>query len=125
MIRTSGKIWGLTGLIFENHNFELHRIEAKNGGICSKHKHVHKYNGIFVESGRLLVRVWKNDYDLIDETIVTAGECCIIKPLEYHQFEALKDTIAFEWYWAEFDPKDIEREDHGSILPNYENVSRE
>ena len=28
----------------------------------------------FVESGKILVRVWQKDYDLIDETILNAGE---------------------------------------------------
>ena len=34
-------------------------------------------------------------------------------PGEYHQFEAVEDTVAFELYWAEFDHEDIERETVG------------
>jgi hypothetical protein len=38
-----------------------------------------------------------------------------VAPGEYHQFEAVQDTIAFELYWAEFDHSDIERETVGTI----------
>lgn len=110
----SGKIWGSTELIHANGVLEFHRIEVEAGGTCSKHKHKYKWNGFYVESGRLLVRVWKNDYDLVDETVLTAGSFTQVKPGEYHQFEALDDTVAFELYWAEFDHNDIERETVGS-----------
>jgi mannose-6-phosphate isomerase-like protein (cupin superfamily) len=70
----SSKIWGLTSLIEANSSLEFHRIEVITGGVCSKHIHKYKWNGFFVESGKLLVRVWKNDCDLIDETVLTAGQ---------------------------------------------------
>ena len=111
----AGKIWGETRTIFSNGALELHRIEVRKGGTCSKHMHRFKWNGFFVESGKLKIKVWKNDYSLVDETILEAGEATSVTPLEYHQFEALEDTVAFEWYWARFDPDDIQRENHGSI----------
>ena len=109
----AGKVWGMTENIFSNHNFEFHRIEVKKGGFCSKHKHVHKYNGFYVEKGMLVVSVWKSGYDLIDKTTIKSGQFHIVPPQEFHQFEAKEDTIAFELYWAGFDPNDIVREDHG------------
>jgi len=115
MANRQGKVWGLTDLIHKNGVLEFHRIEIKKGGKCSKHKHKFKWNGFFVESGKLLIRAWKNDYDLVDETILKDGDFCQIKPGEFHQFEALKDTIAFELYWAEFNHDDIERESVGSL----------
>lgn len=108
-----GKIWGTTELLEANGVLEFHRIEANAGGVCSKHKHNHKWNGFFVESGRLLIRTWKKDYDLVDETILSAGQYTKVAPGQYHQFEALEDTVAFELYWAEFDHTDIERESTG------------
>ena len=39
----------------------------------------------------------------------------MVKPTEYHQFEAEEDTVAFELYWAEFNHDDIVREDHGTL----------
>lgn len=121
----SGKIWGITELIHANHSFEFHRIEAKSGGTCSKHKHKHKWNGFYVETGKLIVRIWKETTSLlagdsthIDETILGPGDFLMVKPTEYHQFEAIEDTIAFELYWAEFNHDDIIREDHGFIKKN-------
>ena len=108
-----GKVWGTTELLEANGVLEFHRIEATTGGVCSKHKHNHKWNGFFVERGRLLIRTWKKDYDLVDETILSAGQYTKVAPGQYHQFEALEDTIAFELYWAEFDHTDIERETTG------------
>lgn len=108
-----GKIWGTTELLEANGVLELHRIETHTGGVCSKHKHNHKWNGFFVEQGRLLIRVWKNNYDLVDETVLEAGDYTKVAPGEYHQFEALENTVAFEIYWAEFDHDDISRETAG------------
>lgn len=109
----SGKVWGQTQLIHANGVLELHRIEAKKGGYCSKHKHAYKWNGFFVEKGKLIIRVWKSDYDLVDETVLLPGQFTRVKPGDYHQFEALEDTIAFELYWAEFSHDDIIRDDVG------------
>jgi hypothetical protein len=94
----AGKVWGETELLEANGVLEFHRIEARAGG---------------VESGKLVVRVWKNNYDLVDETVLTAGQYTKVAPGEYHQFEALEDTVAFELYWAEFDHEDIERDSVG------------
>ena len=55
----------------------------------------------------------QNDYDLVDETILCAGEWTKVKPGVYHQFECLEDCIAFEVYWAEFNHNDIVRETVG------------
>lgn len=118
----SGKIWGITELIHANNYFEFHRIKAKKGGTCSKHKHQHKWNGFYVESGELIVRIWKETSSQkagisthIDETRLKSGDFLCVKPTEYHQFEAVEDTVAFEIYWAEFDHDDIIREDHGVL----------
>jgi hypothetical protein len=51
----------------------------------------------------------------VDETVLMDGMYTKVAPGEYHQFEALEDTIAFELYWAEFDHDDIERENHGFV----------
>tara|TARA_E500000318_G_C3482913_1_gene181167 strand:+ start:263 stop:607 length:345 start_codon:yes stop_codon:yes gene_type:complete len=109
----SGKVWGETELIEANHALEFHRIETTKGGVCSKHKHEFKWNGFYVEKGKFLIRVWQNDYDLVDETVLVEGQWTKVKPGVYHQFEALEDTTAFEVYWAEFNHNDIVREDVG------------
>lgn len=109
----AGKVWGETRLIDSNAALEFHRIQVVPGGVCSRHCHRFRYNGFFVESGRLLIRVWKNDYDLVDETVLGPGEYTRVAPGEYHQFEALEPTVAFEIYWVEMPPVDIQRDTPG------------
>ena len=92
MNSVQGKVWGETRSLFCKNNVEIHRIEVKAGGFCSKHKHEHKHNAFYVESGCLRITAWKNDYDLVDETTVRAGQLTTCPPKEYHSFHALEDT---------------------------------
>lgn len=110
-----GKVWGTTEKIFNKNNISFHRIEVKKGGYCSKHKHKYKYNAFFIESGSLKIYVWKNKYDLIDETIITNLQMTSVSPNEYHKFEALQDTVAYEIYWSECEDNDIDRETVGGM----------
>ena len=109
----SGKIWGNTSLIFARNNIEVHRIEGKRGHYCSKHKHEHKYNMFYVESGILRIGTWKNNYPLVDETTLGSGETTIIIPGEYHRFEVVVSCVAFEFYYTTLDSSDIVRDSVG------------
>jgi len=111
----TGKSWGCSSSIFKNSNCEFHRISIQKNGYCSKHKHEYKYNLFYVEKGILLVYIWKNDYKLCDCTIIKTGEKTIVKPNEYHMFEASEDTIAYEIYYTESISDDIIRETCGGI----------
>ena len=113
MNNVQGKVWGNTRPLFLKNNVEIHRIEANAGGYCSKHCHEHKYNLFFVECGKLKITAWKNDYDLIDETIISDGQATVVPPGEYHTFEAIEDTVAYEIYRVELLEKDITRENCG------------
>jgi len=111
-----GKVWGQTSILFDRNNVEIHRIECNKKGFCSKHKHLHKYNMFFIEKGKLKISIWKNDYNLVDETIIGVQESCIVSPGEYHFFECLEEnTIAFEIYWVEINKDDIIRETVGGV----------
>ena len=123
MSNIAGKIWGQTELILANSSLEFHRIDFKAGGVCSKHKHEYKWNGFYVVSGKMKIRVWQKDYDLIDETILGPGDFTSVKPQLYHTFEAIEDGVAFELYWAEFRHNDISRENVGH-LKTKDNVVR-
>lgn len=113
MNNIQGKIWGNTQSIFNKNNVEIHRIETKKGGFCSKHRHLRKYNMFYVESGKIKIISWKTDYDLVDETIISSGQCTTTPPGEYHRFESLEDSVVYEIYWVTLEPSDIDREDHG------------
>lgn len=120
-MNTSGKCWGLSQLIFQKCGIEIHRIEVKPGGYCSKHKHKTKFNAFFVESGSLNISVWKNAYDLTDETELKKGDYTEVPPGEFHQFKSETGCIAYEYYWSELDPNDIERAGVGGMAqtPRY------
>ena len=49
----AGKIWGTTELVHANGVLEFHRITFKAGYKCSEHQHKFKWNGFYVESGRM------------------------------------------------------------------------
>lgn len=114
----AGKIWGKTELIHANGVLEFHRIEYKKNVACSKHKHDYKWNGFFIESGEMMVRVWQqgSQQGLIDETILKAGDFTRVKPGLYHEFIGLEDGVAFELYWAEFNHNDIKRRTSGTAV---------
>ena len=113
MSNKAGKIWGSTELIHANGVLEFHRIDFKAGGVCSKHKHQFKWNGFYVVSGKMKIRVWQKDYDLVDETVLGPGDFTRVKPGLMHSFEGIEDGVAFELYWAEFNHDDIQRESVG------------
>ena len=109
----AGKIWGQTELIHANGVLEFHRIAFKAGGVCSKHKHNFKWNGFYVVSGKMKIKIWQQDYNLVDETILGPGDFTRVKPGLMHSFEGIEDGVAFELYWAEFNHDDIQRESVG------------
>ena len=110
----SGKVWGQTELLLNHPSFEIHRIETKAGGYCSKHAHKHRFNAFYVESGTFKVKVWKNEYNLVDETTLNAGDIMTVPPGEFHMFESITDAVVFEiYYLPQFDHNDIVRETVG------------
>ncbi len=111
-MKTAGKVWGRTSEIKTTPNFELHRIVAKKGHHCSEHKHEHKINAFYVETGLLKITVWQPS-GTTDVTHLGPNEYMEVRPRVFHMFEALEDTIAFEIYWVELDGNDIERRTHG------------
>ena len=81
MTMKAGKIWGQTELIHANGVLEFHRIEYKAGYKCSEHEHQYKWNGFYVESGKMIVRVWQDadQEGLVDETTLPYVEAATDK----------------------------------------------
>ena len=94
----------------------LYKLEK--GFKCSEHEHQYKFNGFFVERGKMIVRVWQTEDQegLVDETILGPGDFTVVKPGKVHQFEGVDSGVAFELYWAEFDHNDIVRRTVGSKI---------
>ena len=96
-------------------NVEIHRIKVNKGGFCSEHKHEHKWNAFFVETGCLEVTIYRQDAGrtIEDKTILHGGDSTFVEPGVYHKFHALEPTIAFEAYWVELSQFDIVRKNVG------------
>lgn len=108
-----GKIWGSTTELLKTPLVEFHAISISAGMQCSMHKHEHKWNGFYVTKGRLYIHVRKNNYNLIDTTVLNEGDFTMVKPGEFHRFEAATQVEAVELYWPEMLSEDIVREDVG------------
>ena len=109
----SGKFWGSTSPLFCKNNVEIHRLEGVRGGYSSKHRHHAKYNMFILESGSLRIVTWKDASGLPDTTVLEPGDTCTVPPGLYHRFEVVAPCVAYEVYWTELRPDDIERADHG------------
>ena len=110
-----GKLWGSTVALESNPFMSFHRAENKRGFPCSKHLHRNKWNGFYVESGVLLVRVY-NDNGIEDVTTLGAGDYTSVAPGVKHRFESVENTVLFEIYWPAEHAEDIVRDDEGGPL---------
>ena len=68
-----------------------------------------------------MIKTWKSDYDLVDETILKDLDYTEVAPPEYHQFEALEDTVCYEFYFNHPIFEDIIRENRGFTKTNTKN----
>ncbi len=107
------KIWGMSEEILSKQTFEIKRIIIKKGGYCSKHSHDYKYNGFYIESGKLKITTWDND--LVQHVILTDGNFLQIEPKVKHKFDALCDVVCYEIYWVELRGDDIQRDEKGGV----------
>tara|TARA_R110000822_G_scaffold17194_6_gene58057 strand:+ start:2620 stop:3027 length:408 start_codon:yes stop_codon:yes gene_type:complete len=117
-MKSAGKVWGTTTQIEANGSLEFHRIEFKANYQCSEHYHATKSNGFFVEQGKMLIKTWPENTDIVDMTLLGAGDYMEVPAGVWHQFVGVTDGIAFELYWSEFDKDDIVRRSQGSRVSN-------
>lgn len=110
-----GKIWGSTRELEANPFMSFHRADVKAGFRCSRHHHVAKVNGFFVENGRLVVRIFRPS-GTEDVTELGAGDYMSVPAGIDHQFECLADTVLFEIYWPSVVSEDIVRKNDGGRL---------
>lgn len=109
-----GKVWGNTSPLLITPSVEIHKINIKPYSHCSKHIHQYKWNGFYVISGKLIINVQKNNYDLIDKTELSSGEFTTVPPNELHWFETVDvPTVALEIYYPQHITDDIIRKTIG------------
>jgi quercetin dioxygenase-like cupin family protein len=109
-----GKIWGETESIFNSESVGVHFLRIKQGGYSSKHRHLFKANGFHVVRGAVIIREWKEG-GAVDETTLRAGQGTLVRPLGWHQFEALEDSEMIEIYLSALQSPDIIREGQGGV----------
>lgn len=107
-----GKSWGHTTQVLKTPFCEMHAIEINPWSRCSKHKHQYKSNLFYVTQGELLIKVYRDN--LVDETLLQAGEWTVVHPNEFHEFQTRSETcVALEVYYPEGIADDIVRLDQG------------
>ena len=112
----AGKVWGQTIELLKTPLIEVHHILIDPNRVCSMHKHEFKWNMFYVIKGELAIEVEKNDYDLLDTTILKPGEWTSVKPNEFHRFRSITSVEALEIYYLEPLTADIVRKNVGGRL---------
>ncbi len=119
----SGKIWGSTRIVLKTPTLEVHYLEIIPHAFCSTHLHRLKSNSFFCIKGTLRIEVFKNNYPLMDTTVLGPGDATTVPPNEYHRFVSGNETVeALEIYHIEPLSDDIVRKDHGGILATISNL---
>ena len=110
-----GKIWGETEKVFDNGIISVHFLNIIKGGYCSEHRHQQKTNKFYVISGELEIIIYAEE-DMIDRTILKAGQSTIIPIGVFHRFKAITDVKCIEIYEVRFHNDDIERRTTGGLM---------
>lgn len=109
------KVWGRTKCVFRGQNFEVHELEIKAGGYCSRHRH-RKWNRFHVMAGTLEVDLFATPDGPAEGRALGAGEFFSVAPETWHRFAAKSDCHVLEVYWTtDISPEDIERFDSGGM----------
>ena len=116
----AGKVWGQTIELLKTPLIEVHHIFVTKQCVCSMHKHEFKWNMFYVIRGELAIEVQKNDYDLLDTTVLGPSEWTSVKPNEFHRFRSITAVEALEIYYLEPLTADIVRQNVGGAFEEEE-----
>lgn len=113
----TGKVWGETVTLMITPFIEIHRIKILPNAMCSLHEHKYKNNTFICLSGKLMIDVHKNNYDLVDTTTLYKDNVFTAPPGEFHKFRTGSEGAeALEIYHLDaLNKDDINRKDVGSI----------
>ena len=111
----AGKVWGETIVLLATPVLEVHRLKITPNSFCSLHRHHGRWNAFVVTSGRLLVEVHQQAYDLVDVTELRPGDLATVEPGLLHRFRtAAEGAECLEIYYpVVLGATDIERQDVG------------
>lgn len=113
-MQREAKIWGERWLIRQDSTHAISYLQLKKGYRCSWHRHTEKYNLFVCLSGKVGILV--EELGQRQEIILARGECCTVKPGQWHEFRVYEDSEIFESMYVEYREDDIEREIVGGPL---------
>lgn len=112
------KVWGRTRCIMATAAFEVHELEALEGGYSSRHRH-RKLNRFHVMEGLVRVEMAGAGAAPVEEpewVELRAGDFLEVAPMVWHRFRIEEDAHIIEvYYHPSVDPLDIERHDVGGM----------
>lgn len=108
------KIWGERWVIRQDSTHAVSYLKVKEGYRCSWHQHSTKYNLFVVLEGRLRLIIEEMGERSVIE--LQSGESFVIKPGQWHEFQAVKESRVIEEMYVEYDEGDIHREKLGSKI---------
>ncbi len=98
------KAWGREVWIANSDRYCGKILEIKQGKRCSLHYHKLKTETFYLRVGRLMVRVKESpESEVMEEFVLTAGDCMDVPIGLVHQMEALEDSELFEFSTQHFD----------------------
>jgi len=108
-------IWGTWVRVYCDACVELRILQIQKGGFSSPHCHHTKANVFHVARGRVKLRMWVQDDQVVEHLAAPEGQPPCVPAGVMHQFHALEDSVVYEISVAEsgrvMDPDEIER--HG------------
>ena len=113
-MQREAKVWGERWLLRQDSTHATSYLKLKKGYRCSWHSHTEKYNLFFVCSGKVGIVV--EELGVRQEIILKAGECCTVKPGQWHEFRVYEDSDMLEIMYVEYNESDIIRQKEGGRL---------
>ena len=113
-MQREAKVWGERWLIRKDSTHANSYLVLKKGYRCSWHRHREKYNLFVVLSGKIGIVV--EELKGKQEIILKRGECCTVKPGQWHEFRVYEDSQIIEEMYVEYSEGDIERDVVGGAL---------
>lgn len=108
------KIWGERWLLRQDSTHATSYLKLKKGYRCSWHSHSEKYNLFFLCSG--LVGIVVEELGERQEIMLKPGECCTVKPGQWHEFRVYEDSDMLEEMYVSYSEDDIIRQKEGGPL---------
>ena len=98
------KVWGERWTIRQDSTHRTAYLELLPFRRCSWHRHIQKWNTFVVVYGAVEIRTQEG------HIVLKRGECCTIKPGEWHEFRTYEARSAMlEEMYVEYSEDDIER----------------